>query len=58
METFNNSEKEVILVYLEAYLDEEGSRGRGLGLGLIIISFECFLRWEEGGCRGLKTPLF
>jgi len=58
METFNNSEKGVILVYLEAYLDGEGSRGRGPGLGLIITSFECFLRWEEGGCRGLKTPLF
>ena len=42
MEKFNNIEKGVILVYLEAYLDGEGSRGRGPGLGLIIISFECF----------------
>ena len=44
METFNNSENGVILVCLEAYLDGEGSKGRGPGLGLIITSFECFLR--------------
>ena len=59
MESFNNGENEVILVYLEAYLDGERSRGSGPGLGLIIISFECFfLRWEEGGFRGVTTPLF
>ena len=58
METFNNSENEVILVYLEAYLDGEGSKGRGPGLGLIITSFQCFLRWEEWGFRGFTTPLF
>jgi len=58
MESFNNGESEVILVYLEAYLDGERSRGRGPGLGLIVTSFECFLRWEEGGFRGVTTPLF
>ena len=58
METFNNSEIGVILVYLEAYLDGERSRGRRPGLGLIITSFECFLRWEEGGFRGVTTPFF
>ena len=39
MEIFNNSENEVVLVYLEAYLDGEGSRGRGPRLGLILTSF-------------------
>ena len=58
MKLFNNSENEVILVYLEAYLDGERSRGRRPGLGLIITSFECILRWEEGGFRGVTTPLF
>lgn len=53
MKSFNSSENEVILVNQEAYLDGEWSRGRGPGLGLIITTFECFLRWEEG----VATPL-
>ena len=57
METFNNSKNEVILVYLEAILDGEGSRGRGPRLGLIVTSFEWFLRWD-GGFGGFTTPLF
>ena len=42
MKIFNNSENEVVLVYLEAYLDREGSKGRGPRLGLILTSFEYF----------------
>ena len=58
MKSFNNGENKVISVYLEAYLNGESSRGRGPGLGLIITSFECFLRWGEGAFRGVTTPLF